>query len=48
MSPGLKAMFMERHGDLLTAEYWCGIQQRLEDGDAPRFSPYARDGARQG
>ncbi len=42
MSAGLKALFMEHHGDLLTAAYWRGVQEGLETSDAPPFSPYAR------
>jgi isocitrate dehydrogenase kinase/phosphatase len=41
MSARLKALFMEHHGDLLTAAYWRGIVERLETGGAPSFSPYA-------
>ncbi len=42
MSEGLKALFMEHHGDLLSAAYWRDIQQRLEVSDAQPFSPYTR------
>lgn len=42
MSEGLKALFMEHHGDLLSAAYWRGIQQGLEVSDAQPFSPYTR------
>ncbi len=42
MSESLKALFMEHHGDLLSAAYWRDIQQRLEVSDAQPFSPYTR------
>ncbi len=42
MSESLKALFMEHHGDLLSAAYWRGIQQGLEVSDAQPFSPYTR------
>jgi isocitrate dehydrogenase kinase/phosphatase len=29
MSDGLKALFMEHHGDLLSAAYWRGVQEKL-------------------
>ncbi len=42
MSARLKALFMDYHGDLLTAAYWRGVVERLETSGAPSFSPYAR------
>ena len=42
MSVGLKALFMERHGDLLSAAYWRDIQEKIEASGALPFSPYAR------
>ncbi len=42
MSAGLKALFMEHHGDLLSAAYWREVQEKLETSGALRFSPYAR------
>ena len=42
MNAELKTLFMERHGDLLSAEYWRAIQKRLEAGSAAplgRFAP---------
>ncbi|GMQ76592.1 MAG: bifunctional isocitrate dehydrogenase kinase/phosphatase [Gammaproteobacteria bacterium] len=42
MSAGLKALFVEHHGDLLGAAYWRGVQERLRASEAPPFSPYAR------
>ena len=37
----LKAQFMERHGDILTAGYWRGVQDALVKGGAPSLSPYS-------
>ena len=42
MSAALKALFMENHGDLLTADYWRVIQEGLQRSAVAPFSPYAR------
>lgn len=42
MSTGLKALFMEHHGDLLCAGYWRQIQEGLDGGGGTplgRFAP---------
>jgi isocitrate dehydrogenase kinase/phosphatase len=38
--PGLKKIFMDAHREILTAEWWRGIQQRLRDGDLLEVLPY--------
>jgi len=38
----LKAVFMSAHRELLTAEWWRGIEQRLEEGDLLEVLPYHR------
>ncbi len=41
MSLELKSQFMDAHGDILTADYWRGVQDALEAGGAPTLSPYS-------
>ncbi len=36
----LRRLFREVHGDLLTPEYWDGVQRALRDGRVPRISIY--------
>ena len=36
----LRRRFREVHGDLLTPEYWDGVQRALRDGRVPRISIY--------
>ncbi|MCA9254254.1 MAG: bifunctional isocitrate dehydrogenase kinase/phosphatase [Phycisphaerales bacterium] len=38
-----KAQFMERHGDLLTAEYWKGVQAMHAAGASIEILPYERE-----
>jgi len=38
--PGLRQVFMDAHGEVLTAEWWRGIQQRLKDGELLEVLPY--------
>ena len=39
----LSKYFRDVHGDLLTVEYWEGIQQTLKDGYVPATSAYPED-----
>lgn len=39
----LRRLFREAHGELLTVEYWTGLQRRLEAGEVPRITPYRED-----
>ncbi len=38
--PELKAVFLEAHREILTAEWWRGIQHRLREGDLLEVLPY--------
>ncbi len=38
--PELKEVFLEAHREILTAEWWRGIQQRLREGDLLEVLPY--------
>ncbi|HQR23438.1 MAG TPA: bifunctional isocitrate dehydrogenase kinase/phosphatase [Steroidobacteraceae bacterium] len=38
--PGLKQVFLEAHREILTAEWWRGIQERLREGDLLEVLPY--------
>lgn len=38
----LKEAFLRVHGDLLTADWWRGIQQRLTEGDLLEVLPYQK------
>jgi isocitrate dehydrogenase kinase/phosphatase len=38
----LKQVFLEAHSEILTAEWWRGIQQRLREGDLLEVLPYHR------
>jgi isocitrate dehydrogenase kinase/phosphatase len=38
----LKQIFIQVHGEILTAEWWRGIQHRLNDGDVLEVLPYHR------
>ena len=40
--PHLKEVFIESHGEILTAEWWRGIQHRLRDGELLEVLPYHR------
>ncbi len=36
----LRAAFMRHHGDLLTPEYWSGVQEKIRAGQVLDFYPY--------
>ena len=38
----LKQVFMDVHGEIMTADWWRGIQQRLREGDVLEVLPYRR------
>jgi isocitrate dehydrogenase kinase/phosphatase len=38
----LKQVFLESHGEILTADWWRGIQHRLRDGELLEVLPYHR------
>jgi isocitrate dehydrogenase kinase/phosphatase len=38
--PELKEVFLEAHREILTADWWRGIQQRLREGDLLEVLPY--------
>jgi isocitrate dehydrogenase kinase/phosphatase len=38
--PGLKKVYLDAHGETLTAEWWRGIQERLREGDLLEVLPY--------
>jgi isocitrate dehydrogenase kinase/phosphatase len=38
----LKKVFVDAHGEILTADWWRGIQQRLREGDLLEVLPYHR------
>jgi isocitrate dehydrogenase kinase/phosphatase len=40
--PHLKQVFLDAHAEILTAEWWRGIQQRLQEGDVLEVLPYHR------
>jgi isocitrate dehydrogenase kinase/phosphatase len=40
--PHLKAVFLEAHREILTADWWRGIQERLREGDVLEVLPYHR------
>jgi len=40
--PHLKDIFLEAHREILTAEWWRGIQHRLREGDLLEVLPYHR------
>jgi isocitrate dehydrogenase kinase/phosphatase len=40
--PCLKEVFLEAHREILTAEWWRGIQHRLKDGELLEVLPYHR------
>jgi isocitrate dehydrogenase kinase/phosphatase len=40
--PQLKQVFVAAHGEILTAEWWRGIQERLREGDMLEVLPYHR------
>src|SRR4029079_2743704 len=37
---GLKKIFLDAHAEILTADWWRGIQQRLREGDLLEVLPY--------
>ena len=42
MSPDLRALFLQVHGDLLTSDYWNRIKNKLIKGDIELVIPYFR------
>ena len=38
--PDLKEVFLDVHGEILTADWWRGIQQRLPRGELLEVLPY--------
>jgi isocitrate dehydrogenase kinase/phosphatase len=40
--PHLKEVFLKVHGEIMTAEWWRGIQQRLNEGEVLEVLPYHR------
>ena len=42
MDPQLRALFLEVHGDLLTADYWNRVKNKLLSGDIELIIPYFR------
>jgi isocitrate dehydrogenase kinase/phosphatase len=40
--PHLKQVFLDAHAEVLTAEWWRGIQERLREGDLLEVLPYHR------
>jgi len=41
-TPELKEVFMKAHGEIMTADWWRGIQQRLLEGEVLEVLPYHR------
>jgi isocitrate dehydrogenase kinase/phosphatase len=41
--PSLRSVFIEHHADLLTVEFWLGVQQRLRSGEAIHVPPYGEE-----
>ena len=39
---GLRRLFREAHGELLTVEYWTRMQHLLTEGYVPRVRTYPR------
>ena len=42
MGQDLRALFLQVHGDLLTADYWNRIKSKLDRGDIEMVIPYFR------
>jgi isocitrate dehydrogenase kinase/phosphatase len=40
--PQLKELFLKVHGEIMTADWWRGIQQRLREGEVLEVLPYHR------
>lgn len=40
--PHLKQVFLKVHGEIVTAQWWRGIQQRLNEGEVLEVLPYHR------
>ena len=38
----LKEIFLQVHGEIMTAEWWRGIQERIREGDVLEVLPYLR------
>jgi isocitrate dehydrogenase kinase/phosphatase len=46
--PGrLREAFLQAHGELLTVEFWQGVQRRLAGGEVVDVFPYRRSGLLQ-
>ena len=43
LPPPLKRVFLDRHGDLLTVEYWRELQQELRSGRLFHVAPYGEE-----
>jgi isocitrate dehydrogenase kinase/phosphatase len=43
LSPELKALFLQHHGDLLSPEFWQDIQRRLRAGELFHVPPYGEE-----
>ncbi|TWU28391.1 bifunctional isocitrate dehydrogenase kinase/phosphatase [Bythopirellula polymerisocia] len=43
LTPELKQVFSVYHGDLLQADFWNGLKQRLATGELFHVAPYAED-----
>ncbi|HEY5789683.1 MAG TPA: bifunctional isocitrate dehydrogenase kinase/phosphatase [Gammaproteobacteria bacterium] len=42
-SPKVRKLFMKHHADLLSADYWAQIQQKVRDGMVVDFFPYPEE-----
>ena len=40
--PHLKQVFIDAHAEVLTADWWRGIQERLREGELLEVLPYHR------
>ena len=39
----LKDILKSLHGDLMTAEYWRGVQKKCASNDVQHFTPYNKE-----
>jgi len=39
-SPRIREAFMRHHADLLTPEFWQGVQEKIRSGEVEDFFPY--------
>ena len=42
LNAGLKELFLAAHGELLQAQYWRALQERIKGGDIVSIVPYRR------